>query len=111
MDYRLIKENFDKATAGVEEAQQGAAPFAVGDKVRFSQGSMSMRKNKARGTVTGIEPAGVARKHSDGLSREAYIVTVQWDNYEPVSPLGLRFRSADIGDYYDDELVKLPEEK
>ena len=38
MDYRLIKENFDKATAGVEEAQQGAAPFAVGDNVKFSQG-------------------------------------------------------------------------
>ena len=41
MDYRLIKENFDKAAAELEEAQQGAAPFAVGDEVKFSQGSMS----------------------------------------------------------------------
>ena len=104
MDYRLIKENFDKATAGVEEAQQGADPFAVGDKVRFSQGSMSGRKNKARGTVTGIEPAGETRQHSDGLSREAYMVTVQWDNYEPARS---NFKT-NIGEYYDDELVKLP---
>jgi hypothetical protein len=27
MDYRLIKENFDKATAGVEEAEPGAPRF------------------------------------------------------------------------------------
>jgi len=105
MDYRLIKENFDKATAGVEEAQQGAAPFAVGDKVRFSQGSMSMRKNKARGTVTGIEPVGETRQYgAAGLSREAYMVTVQWDNYEPARS---NFKT-NIGEYYDDELVKLP---
>jgi len=106
MDYRLIKENFDKATAGVEEAQQGAAPFAVGDKVRFSQGSLSMRKNKARGTVTFIEPAGEGheRQDPDGLSQEAYMVTVQWDNYEPARS---NFKT-NIGEYYDDELVKLP---
>ncbi len=69
MDYRLIKENFDKATAELEEAQQGAPAFAVGDKVKFLSAYTMMGSDSpkalARGEVTGIEPAGHERKGSD----------------------------------------------
>tara|TARA_R110002020_G_scaffold24487_9_gene80703 strand:+ start:400 stop:723 length:324 start_codon:yes stop_codon:yes gene_type:complete len=103
MDYRLIKENFDKATAELEEAEPGAPAFAVGDKVKFSYGSMSRTKNRARGTVTGVEPAEHKRQHPDGLPRGAYIVTVEWDNYQPLASGGEQ--RTNIGKYYDDELA------
>jgi hypothetical protein len=107
MDYRLIKENFDKATAELEEAKYGPTPFAEGDRVKFLHGSLSSDKNSAKGTVMAYEPAGHERKGSDGVSRPAYIVTVQWDEgYQPLASGGKP--RTNIGTHYDDELSIAP---
>ncbi len=55
MDYKLIKENFDKATAELEDtgtlAQQGEPAFAVGEKVKFSSAYTGRRFREARGRL------------------------------------------------------------
>lgn len=119
MDYRLIKENFDKATAKLEEAepgapsgaeaQQGAPAFAVGDRVKFSSEyemrSSKSRKALARGEVTGAE--WVEHSLTTGPMyppQSAYVYTVAWDEgYKPLA-VGGKPRT-NIGTYFDFELA------
>ena len=58
MDYRLIKENFDKATAELEDtgtlAQQGEPAFAVGDRVTFSSAYTGRRMRRMGGALTHV---------------------------------------------------------
>ncbi len=84
MDYKLIKENFDKATAELEDtgtlAQQGEPAFAVGDRVTFSSAYTGRRMREARGEVTGVE--WVEHSLTSGPMyppRSAYVNTVAGD--------------------------------
>ncbi len=108
MDYKLIKENFDKATAELEDtgtlAQQGEPAFAVGKKVKFSSVYTGRRMREARGEVTGVE--WVEHSLTSGPMyppRSAYVYTVAWDNYQPLA-VGGESRT-NIGTYYDFELA------
>ena len=106
MDYRLIKENFDKATAELEDtgtlAQQGAPAFAVGDRVKFS--SAYTGRSEARGEVTGVEwEDRVLTTGPMYPPRSAYIYTVEWDNYEPLASGGKP--RTNIGEYFNFELA------
>lgn len=107
MDYRLIKENFDKATAELEDtgtlAQQGEPAFAVGDTVTFSSAYTGRRMREARGKVTGVEwEDHVLTSGPMYPPRSAYIYTVEWDNYKPLASGGKP--RSNIGKYYDFEL-------
>ncbi len=109
MDYKLIKENFDKATAELEDtgtlAQQGAPAFTVGKKVKFSSAYTGRRFREARGKVTGVE--WMEHSLTSGPMyppRSAYVYTVAWDNYEPLASGGEQ--RTNIGKYYDFELDK-----
>ena len=111
MDYRLIKENFDKATAELEDAgtlaQQGAPAFAVGDRVKFSSAYTGRRMREARGEVTGVEwEDHVLTSGPMYPPRSAYVYTVAWDKgYKPLASGGKS--RTNIGTYYDFELDKV----
>ena len=109
MDYKLIKENFDKATAELEDtgtlAQQGEPAFAVGDRVKFSSAYTGRRMREARGEVTGVE--WMEHSLTSGPMyppRAAYVYTVAWDKgYKPLAVGGEP--RTNIGTYYDFELA------
>ena len=109
MDYKLIKENFDKATAELEDtgtlAQQGEPAFAVGDRVTFSSAYTGRRFREARGEVTGVE--WMEHSLTSGPMyppRSAYVYTVAWDEgYKPLA-VGGKPRT-NIGTYFDFELA------
>ena len=111
MDYKLIKENFDKATAELEDtgtlAQQGEPAFAVGDRVKFSSAYTGRRFREARGKVTGVE--WMEHSLTSGPMyppRSAYVYTVAWDKgYKPLAVGGEP--RTNIGTYYDFELDKV----
>ena len=110
MDYRLIKENFDKATAELEDtgtlAQQGEPAFAVRDRVKCSSANTGRRMREARGEVTGVE--WMEHSLTSGPMyppRSAYVYTVAWDNYKPLASGGEP--RTNIGTYYDFELDKV----